>query len=551
MSSQVILTENASTPSAPPANQVSLYAKIDGNIYSKNSANVETLVTIGAGITDLTGDVTATGPGSAAASVVTVGGSSASNVHSAEQAANAATNLNTPSTIVKRDASGNCNATNFISALTTVISSGGTVTLTTASTRFQTLTGSLNETFILPNATTLPVGYNFEFNNNSTGTLIINDSVGNPVLNLVAGGYARLMLVDNLSIAGSWDKHFLLPALASSGNSGTTIPGSLTTTDAIYCPSDVYLTNANFNSTAVGNTIAHVRSTGIQSGGILSINGSNNTKFDLSAGTGIIVNYTNPLVPTITPVSWNAYTAQTDNYLTTADYTYILIDNTGSIVQLNTIPTPDQRRQYIYIGRNSHSSRVSLGACNSFPDYSQSPGSQLYDALDALGPFNISGNVIATNGANLTLQRSAGKLFFRTYNYPVNIQNPNIVSTNSAAPVSMFYLTQTGGPQPVTTNIDPTNYDNAGTITTVPANGNATIQRLFLFPNGLTRIQYGQTVYSNFGNALAALFYDPFIENPSQVGVSILLAYIIVTKNCTDLTNTSTALLVNAKKFAL
>lgn len=61
----------------------------------------------GSYITALTGDVTASGPGSVAAAVALVGGSSAANVHSAELAANAATNANTVSKIVKRDASGN------------------------------------------------------------------------------------------------------------------------------------------------------------------------------------------------------------------------------------------------------------------------------------------------------------------------------------------------------------------------------------------------------------------------------------------------------------
>ena len=63
--------------------------------------------TSSAAITSLTGDVTASGPGAASSTVVSVGGSSASNIHNAELAANAATNLNTASTIVKRDSSGN------------------------------------------------------------------------------------------------------------------------------------------------------------------------------------------------------------------------------------------------------------------------------------------------------------------------------------------------------------------------------------------------------------------------------------------------------------
>ncbi|MGH7974969.1 MAG: hypothetical protein ACREBR_05560 [bacterium] len=61
----------------------------------------------GSYITALTGDVSATGPGSASSIVNTVGGSTAANVHSAELAANAATSLDTVSTIVKRDGSGN------------------------------------------------------------------------------------------------------------------------------------------------------------------------------------------------------------------------------------------------------------------------------------------------------------------------------------------------------------------------------------------------------------------------------------------------------------
>lgn len=69
-------------------------------------------------ITQLTGDVTAgPGTGSQAATVVQVGGSSAANVHAAEQAANAATPSNTASTIVKRDASGDFSANSITAAL--------------------------------------------------------------------------------------------------------------------------------------------------------------------------------------------------------------------------------------------------------------------------------------------------------------------------------------------------------------------------------------------------------------------------------------------------
>jgi hypothetical protein len=82
-----------------------------------------------AGITDLTGDVTASGPGSAVATVATVGTSTAVDIHTAEVAANAATEANTPDTIVKRDASGGFSA-GAISA--GGVSSTGTMTASTA-----------------------------------------------------------------------------------------------------------------------------------------------------------------------------------------------------------------------------------------------------------------------------------------------------------------------------------------------------------------------------------------------------------------------------------
>src|SRR5271166_2157172 len=109
--SKVIFTEEGSKPPAPSSGQVSMYVKTDEILYIQDSTGTEISLGSPASITALTGDVSATGPGSVPATVNSIGGSSAANVHSAELAANAATNLNTPSTIVERDASGNFAAT--------------------------------------------------------------------------------------------------------------------------------------------------------------------------------------------------------------------------------------------------------------------------------------------------------------------------------------------------------------------------------------------------------------------------------------------------------
>lgn len=70
----------------------------------------------GAYLTGLTGDVTATGPGNAAATVQFVGGASAASVASTVTTVNARTAANAPNTIVSRDSGGNFSGNNILAA---------------------------------------------------------------------------------------------------------------------------------------------------------------------------------------------------------------------------------------------------------------------------------------------------------------------------------------------------------------------------------------------------------------------------------------------------
>ena len=106
----------------------------------------------GSFLTALTGDVTATGPGSVASTVALVGGQTAANVAAGSVLANAATNANTASTIVKRDASGNFTAGTITATLTgTATNVSGTVAVANGGSGRTTLTA--NE-ILLGNGTT-------------------------------------------------------------------------------------------------------------------------------------------------------------------------------------------------------------------------------------------------------------------------------------------------------------------------------------------------------------------------------------------------------------
>lgn len=120
--SKVVALQNQPVDAtAPSANQVLQW---DGSKWAP--------ATLPAGnpgtITALTGDVSASGSGSVPATVNAVGGSSAANIHAAELLANAATNNNTASTLVKRDASGNFSA-GILTTKGTVFTDSGSNTI--------------------------------------------------------------------------------------------------------------------------------------------------------------------------------------------------------------------------------------------------------------------------------------------------------------------------------------------------------------------------------------------------------------------------------------
>ena len=113
-------------------------------------------------ITALTGDVSATGPGSVSSTVNSVGGKSAASIASTVTTVSAATSSNTPSTLVLRDSSGNFSA--------------GTITATLAG-NASNITTTSNSTIVTLSSLVLPgsqVSGNISGNAaNVTGTVAI------------------------------------------------------------------------------------------------------------------------------------------------------------------------------------------------------------------------------------------------------------------------------------------------------------------------------------------------------------------------------------------
>jgi len=118
---------------------------------------------------------------------------------------------------------------NYFSGFTSVAASGTLITLTTSSTPSYLITGSGGQTIQLPNATTLPNGAIYYFNNNqTTGAISVNNNSTTLVKSVPSGAYLALTLIDNSTAAGSWDAHFEAPSNVSWSTNTLDYAGSIT-----------------------------------------------------------------------------------------------------------------------------------------------------------------------------------------------------------------------------------------------------------------------------------------------------------------------------------
>ena len=169
-------------------------------------------------------------------------------------------------------------------------------------------------------------------------------------------------------------------------------------------------------------------SSGILTGGILTINSVDASKFDLTAGTGFILdNYTDPSNPVYLPVSWSNFTGVIDTEINTSDTTYLFIDETGSIIQRGDLPPEgSDRRQLIILGWLDHTQRgPNIEFALTEPDPPTDLRAQMSDFFIDYGSFNVWGNDISPNGANLKIDRSEGVIFEVGSNWLNDKTNPS------------------------------------------------------------------------------------------------------------------------------
>jgi hypothetical protein len=280
------------------------------------------------------------------------------------------------------------------------------------------------------------------------------------------------------------------------------------------------------------------------------------TTINVSPMRGWIVYNTN--VNAINPLVLNVYysggTGISLPNLSTSDATYFLVNSGATLFQQTTFPTPQQRRENIFLGKVVHPNRLTIQAVNNTVDYDVSSMSALRDLWTPIKMIN-DGILVSPNGNNLNINTSSGILWGNGVGWSTNELDPNSVVISSKVAASFFYRTQTGGTSSAVSVIDPTNYDVGGVITSMggAASDNASNQRVYLYPTGVINILYGQTNYNNLTAAVSGIQSETFVVYPNAKTTGVLIGIISVRNDIVadgePLTNTDYAIFTPVSKF--
>jgi len=228
----------------------------NGYVLTSNGTTAAWAASTG-GVTSFSAGTTGLTPNSATTGAITLAGTLA--VANGGTGVTASTGANS---VALRDSNSNITANAFFAGFTTVTASGTPIALTAASTPVYVVNGSGGQTFTLPNATTLPNGPIFSFNNNqSSGAITVNNASSTLIVSIPSGGYTTVVLLSNGTSAGTWDHHDQTPSNVSWSTNTLDYPGSIT--------------SATWNGVAIAATRGGTAQTTYTTGDILYASASN------------------------------------------------------------------------------------------------------------------------------------------------------------------------------------------------------------------------------------------------------------------------------------
>jgi hypothetical protein len=302
--------------------------------------------------------------------------------------------------------------------------------------------------------------------------------------------------------------------------------------------------------------------TGILFGGALSAT-IGGTTFSVTAGIGQIVTQTATIAgvaTTVSNVTWSAVTGAAITNIGTSQFTYVLVNSSGTVIQQTTPFTDAQYKTHIIIGILCHIDLASVNLVTNSQNAAYEDPHRLVELISAFGPIKKSGLNIGPNGANLRVNRTSGEAFKIGTNYITDQFEPDvsIISAKTPAKLCRAYGNNSFGFTFDTfgglfyDDIDRNQYFNPTTGVLNSVGGSKwSIQRLFFFPNNPDDIicYYGVQTYNQFSEARANLEFETFDEATITAENAVFLGFLFVRHNATALNDPTQAVFLQSGLF--
>ena len=288
--------------------------------------------------------------------------------------------------------------------------------------------------------------------------------------------------------------------------------------------------------------------TGLLHGGLISQ--LTTTTYQVGSGSGIIVDLNTSVgddpYPTIQFLNWGNLSASIAPLTASYDQQFVAINSSNQIFAQGIPYNNGDYNEKIPIGIVLHQNRSTINGVQTFPGVAYGWKQRSFDFIKAFGGLKISGYTLSQSGSSTRgLLLSGGTAWVDGRNYTIDPTMPSYIEEAIGTTTSkIFRYYQSGSNWESNwgyntnggvgfTDIDPTQYSNAGTLTPVSTN-NFTIQRVFYFPNSATKalfVYYGNAEYANEAAAFAAVDTETFAEAPNTLASAIYIGFMLLRHN--------------------
>lgn len=296
-------------------------------------------------------------------------------------------------------------------------------------------------------------------------------------------------------------------------------------------------------SVPLRESLLRIMPTGVISGCAVTLDGTSN----IVISSGFAERVDNSTSPSTYKVISCPGQTVANPYLSSA-FTYVYLNDDGTAYLTNAEPSMASytARPFLGVVANVGGAQVApAGRALIVSDF----GAQLQEFLRLIGPMNVRKLIrVSANGANRSLNFSAGSIWRLGANADVNPSSPNIKAvTAKTAPQLYFYYTNAGGAIVSAGNsnlMNVTQYNSAGTLTSIPTNKYVNA-RVTMSPNGNVLVLLPDTYYNSLAEAISGRGSEATLI-PQLIGEQIFVGWVTYKESQADLSNTTYANITNA-----